>query len=113
PEQPQRLGHRTARIFGARALGVLGVGDSEQQDSPDAKLGKAISFAHREVWRDPVMPFQRGDLVAPVVSADHEKRSDQLGPVEPGLADERAHCGIRPETSRTLSSRKRDLWPNN
>ena len=104
----QRLRHRAAWIVGARSLRIFGFGDAEQQDTADAEVGQARRLAQREVGRQPEVPLQRRDLMAVVVSVDHEQRSDQLRWVDTGFSDERAQRGVCSQAPGSLGPGRDD-----
>ena len=89
--------HDAVIVVRARALGVFGRGDPEQQHGGDAELGSAARLNHGRGDREPVDPGQRPDRLAPIQPLGHEQRVDEIGRGELGLAHEPAQLARGPQ----------------
>jgi hypothetical protein len=75
-------------VVGAGALGVLGVGDAEQQDGGQAQRGGLAGLLDGARDRQAVDARQRRDRGAAGARGLHEQRQDHVGRAQPRLADE-------------------------
>ena len=83
-------------VFGADR--VLGRGDAEEDQSPEAEGSHPLGFAvERGIHREVVHPRHRADLPLDPGPVHHEDRLDEVGGGEVVLAHQPAHrCGTPP-----------------
>ena len=95
-----------AVVVRGRALGVFVLREAEQQRAGDAHLGGALGLADRLVDGQLEDAGHGRDLVAEPLPCLDEQRQDQVGRVQPGLADEPPDGGGSPEPHRPVGAER-------
>ena len=77
-QQSERLGHGTLWIPRLRPAGILGLGETKENEPGDSGVGETPGIFNRLVGRDMVDTRQGGDFLSDTTSRNDKSHADEV-----------------------------------